>query len=696
MSFRFVLLIFAVLGLPFEGSSQPIVQGFERFHKNAPSADGGRLLYNELGCANCHGGDTGLPARRGPRLEGVTQRARIEWLEAFLLDPSGSYPGATMPALLQGKSPSDARAVLQYISSLKQSASTQLKSSMHVNPARGAEIFHSVGCVACHAPRPDFVTLDGARSFQNPSNESVPLPDLRKKTNLTVLADFLLNPLKTSPAGRMPKIALSKDDAVDIAGYLMAFEFSDGRLSPPIAPVQTAPDLVERGRILVTEARCAACHELPKEVAASLVPLKNVSGGCLKEQPNEGVPDFHLSASQRESLREFLRRMSEPVGDRQIANLTLQALNCVACHERDALGGPDEGRKTYFLGDENLGDTGRYPPPLTGVGRKLRGEWLAKVLMGEVSVRPYLKTRMPVFGASVSELGPLLLRADSKASSPLPGGDDTAGRQLLGTHGGLGCITCHRWGDKPSLGIQALDISNIGQRLQPEWFSEYLRDPAAYRPGTLMPSFWPGGKSANATILEGDPGRQIASLYSFAKSGNGEPEGFPQTQNGEFELLPRDRPIVQRTFLEDVGTQAILVGFPDGVHLAFDGRAARPALAWKGRFFDAYNTWFSRFAPFEKPLGTSVVRWPTSEQGPPALRFSGYRLDEAGVPTFLYSVAGINAEERFEAVAGGLKRKIKWSGTAPLNFPVEHPVGVSVEEEPQTNPSIRTFIYLWP
>jgi hypothetical protein len=240
-----------------------------------------------------------------------------------------------------------------------------------------------------------------------------------------------------------------------------------------------------------------------------------------------------------------------------------------------------------------------------------------------------------------------------------------------------------------------LDISNIGQRLQPEWFYEYLLDPAAYRPGTLMPSFWPGGKSANAAIHGGDPRRQIASLYSFAKSGNGEPEGFPQTQNGEFELLPKDRPIVQRTFLEDVGTYAILVGFPEGVHLAFNGQTARPALAWKGRFFDAYNTWFSRFAPFEKPLGTSVVRWPASEQAPPGLRFSGYRLDEAGVPSFLYSVAGINVEERFEAVPGGLKRKIKWSEAAPMNSPVEHPLGISVHEAPQTDPATRTFFYLW-
>ena len=64
------------------------------------------------------------------------------------------------------------------------------------------------------------------------------------------------------------------------------------------------------------------------------------------------------------------------------------AKNCTACHERDGRGGPDTARKAYFLGDHNLGDTGRYPPPLTGIGRKLRPDWLANVLTGELKPHP--------------------------------------------------------------------------------------------------------------------------------------------------------------------------------------------------------------------------------------------------------------------------------------------------------------------
>jgi hypothetical protein len=374
--------------------------------------------------------------------------------------------------------------------------------------------------------------------------------------------------------------------------------------------------------------------------------------------------------------------------------LTLQALNCVACHERNGSGGPDAARKAYFQGDHNLGDTGRYPPPLTAVGRKLQPEWLEKVLSGGNRVRPYLKTQMPIYGEAVSGLGPLLAQADARAPRQLPGGDDAAGRKLLGTMGGVGCITCHRWGERQSLGIQALDLSNLGHRIQPDWLYEYLVDPAAYRPGTLMPSFWPGVKAANTQILEGDTAKQIASIHSFAKSANGEPEGFPQTQNGEFELLPKERPIVQRTFLEGVGTHAILVGFPAGAHLAYDAKNGRPALAWKGRFFDAYTTWFSRFAPFEKPAGERVVYWPeTSVTAAP--RFMGYRLDAGGVPTFLSTAGGLSMEDRFEGIPNGLRRTVSWTGTATTAPTVQHPSGVAVSEEAQQTPGRRTFTYLW-
>lgn len=686
-----VLPLLAALALASSASAEPLVVGFDRFHAAAPSAEGGRLLYNELGCVNCHGGTTGLPALRGPALATVSQRVRGEWLRRFIADPATVHPGAVMPQVLANADESTTLAIEHYLASLKPKSSAKAGAKiMHVNAARGGELFNTVGCVACHAPGKDFVPPEGAPKPSEFTHRSIGFADLRAKYSLESLGAFILDPLKVRTDGRMPKVAMEKQDAIDIAGYLLEFQGSDGRMDTPVAAIVVDKALAVRGRKAVSEARCSACHDLPKDVAVAPVPLAKTTGGCLTSDHARG-PRYALSAAQRASLELFLAKKDEAASPKLAADLTLQALNCVACHDRDGKGGPDVARKPYFQGDHNLGDTGRYPPPLTGIGGKLRPEWLAKVLAGENRVRPYLQTRMPQYGAATAELGKLLGVADARIALKFEGGDDTAGRKLMGTQGGAGCITCHRWGDRPSLGIQGPDLSNIAARLQESWLREYLINPSGYRPGTLMPSFWPAGKSFNPTILGGDTDRQIASIFKFVESANGEPEGFPQNRNGEFEIVPRDRPVVQRAFMDGVGVRAILVGFPTGVHLAYDGDHGGPAIAWQGRFFDAYLTWFSRFPIFEKPPGKHIVQWPaTAAQG----RFEGYKLDAKGNPTFLYSLDGVRIEEHFEGVADGLVRTLTWAPTPDFNPVFTHPTGVA-HRETASAPGRRVFTYLW-
>jgi hypothetical protein len=264
----------------------------------------------------------------------------------------------------------------------------------------------------------------------------------------------------------------------------------------------------------------------------------------------------------------------------------------MACHDRDGQGGPDSARKTYFAGDHDLGDSGLYPPPLTEAGRKFQPDWLEAAIKGNNHVLPYLKTQMPLFGDSVHELTDALIREDAlETETTMAKGNVDAGRKLLGTLGGLNCITCHSWNERRSLGIRGLNLSTMAERLQPGWLHDYLIDPAHTRPNTLMPSFWPKGVASNQEILEGNSKAQMEAIWAFSKSGEGLPEGFPDEDSLDYEITPSNRPVVQRSFMEGVGSKALLVGFPQGVHLAFDGKSGEPAILWKGRFFDAYRTW---------------------------------------------------------------------------------------------------------
>lgn len=691
---RFFFSLLAVLG-PLLARAEPLVTGFERFHAAEPSAEGGRLLYNELGCVNCHGGVTGLPARRGPTLAGVIRRVDAGWLVAYLESPAAARSGTTMPHLLGA---GEALPVVHYLASLAPEGAAKPKVLKFLNAERGSDVFHTAGCVTCHAPGRDFQPPGGRPADTEFTYRSVPFPELVKKYSLPSLAAFLADPLKTRPDGRMPHVDLHESDAADVAAYLLDFHHSDGTTAKPLQSFVPDAGQVREGRRIVEDRRCAACHDFPGHAAVSVMPISPLADGCLSGEQRPGRPFYGLSGVQREALVRYIAEQGVVPDTRALATLTLQALNCMACHDRGGAGGPDPARKAYFTGDHNLGDTGLFPPGLTGVGRKLKPEWFKEVLLGRGRMRPAMRTQMPRFGKAVDGLPAMLAKADARAEKTLPAGDVEQGRKLFGVGEGNGCITCHRWGKRPSLGIQALDLSSISMRYQPGWLRDYLVDPAASRPGTLMPSFWPNGIAANQTLLGGDTDLQIASLLAFSSSGSGEPEGFPSTAGGEFELIPKERPVIQRTFLEPDGTHAILVGFPAGIHVAYDGKAARPVMVWRGRFFDAYHTWFTRSAPFEKPLGEVFGVWPKEPAagglGDEGVRFGGYRLDAEGVPIFLYNKGPLRVEERFEPAQGALHRILRWNAAAGAVPVVTHPVGLVVREE-AGQPGMLHFIYTW-
>ena len=58
-----------------------------------------------------------------------------------------------------------------------------------------------------------------------------------------------------------------------------------------------------------------------------------------------------------------------------------------------------------------MGDEGRIPPHLDGVGAKLTREWLARTLADGAKERPYMLARMPKFGTE--NVGPLAAAFES-------------------------------------------------------------------------------------------------------------------------------------------------------------------------------------------------------------------------------------------------------------------------------------------
>lgn len=517
--------------------------------------DAGEVLLGELDCTACHAAEAAVVARvnrkTAPLLGHVATRLNPSYVRAWLLDPLGTKPGTTMPDVLRRLPEGERAAVAEELTQFLWSLPGEVPAPAGA-PAgtfqiqQGRVLYHQVGCVACHAAYEPAGTIfaqtgggptdpDAVRYVLNKLQEtSVPLPDLAAKYQPGALATFLADPLVARPAGRMPSLRLTEAEARAVAAYLPTVT---GTTPQPAAneAFVADPAKARRGRERFAQLGCAACHELGggfPSIASELQakPLATLqadaTSGCLASEPGSAAPRYFLSGSQRDALRATLKNvaaLARPTSPAVRVVLTMARLDCYACHSRDGLGGPSPSRSDYFtsLSESDLGDEGRIPPHLSGVGNKLRLDWLGQVLTNQVAVRPYMAVRMPQFGAS----NVVHLVADFPAVDALPNfeksappGDAAAGRELVGLPG-YGCINCHTFGPHLSLGISVMDMTQIAKQLNWDWFRRYVVDPGSLRPGTRMPSFWPEGKAAVKTILDGDTQRQVAAIWAYLSKG---------------------------------------------------------------------------------------------------------------------------------------------------------------------------------
>jgi mono/diheme cytochrome c family protein len=685
----------------------PVIPGLHHKHPLDERQIGG-VLVNELRCASCHEGMDDANMKAAPDLRQVGARLNPDYLQRFIADPSAMHPGTTMPGMLTAETEESRQAISEsishYLLSLQEPVRPPEKPP-EGNAKAGHELFHSVGCIACHSPR------DEAGKETSTAGD-VSLAHVSAKYRPYALADFLLDPLKTRPSGRMPDMNLSKEEAASLASYLM-----DGAPSPeskrPTAPQVTA------GRAAFKQMNCASCHQLDDpDLApvgsgpplAQLDPLR----GCLSDSPKT-APDFHLSPSQVKSIRAALAGPAAAPSAAEQIKIKLTQLNCISCHVRDDYGGVAAERDAFFHStEEALGNEARIPPPLTLTGAKLRPEWLNQVLYDGGRVRPYMHTRMPQYGEQalkglpawlagtdrMAPAGPRLLDVDE-----LPELDraEAAKRrngahQLLGDTG-LSCIACHNFNGIDSPAMKGLDLMTSYQRLQPVWFQSFMKNPAAHRPGIIMPNYWPDGKAVQTGVLDGDTDLQLQALWQMFSLGRSAP--VPSgLRSPETQLEVTGKTLIHRGRSRIAGFRGIAVGFPGGLNYAFNARNGTLSGLWHGEFVNV--NWKSQGAGDFTPVGKAVnlaqdvtflrlddekAPWPltpgpVNKENPVhsdplypknhGYAFGGYALDEASIPTFTYRCGDTTIEDKpVPATDAGpkvLRRSFKFSATKPTTL----------------------------
>ena len=700
----------------------------------------GRTLYRQVGCLTCHGPLDPAASRPGDAvpLGNLADKYTVPGLAAFLREPHEARPSGRMPGmrLTRAEANSLACALLAgQIAHLRPNLTysyyegdwESLPDFAALKPAATGECFDFDLTVA---RRPGSYGLrfrgelridrDGDYNFHLRSDDGA-----RLTIDDAVVTD---NDGIHPPTEKAGKAHLTKGPH----GLVVDFFQGGGEaeldlsysgpglprqdLSPTTAePATPAPaqepdaGLVSKGRDLFATLGCASCHQLkegdkaiePTGTYPALADLR-AGAGCLNPAADSRAPRFGLDDAQRAALVAALAELAHPAAPKpsaeEVVARTLTALNCVACHARGDLGGPDADASAAFETTQpEMGDEGRLPPRLDGVGAKLRPAYLAHILADGAKDRPYMLTRMPNFGAPAA--GHLaahfeMIDRDAIPDAPPVGFSEperkvkAAGRFLVGGQA-LNCIACHTFKDVQAQGIQAIDMTTMTRRLRREWFHRYLPDPAALRPGTRMPTSWPGGQTMLPDLLGGSADHQIEAIWNYLADGRDAalPIGLGRDP---MPLVPGAEAIIDRNFIEGAGSRAIGVGYPEHVSLAFDAADPRLALIWQGAFIDASRHWVDRGVGFQPPLGDNVVAlppgpafaplsdpsatpWPPASPADLAAHFRGYRLGASGKPTFLYDVGPAHVEDAPDALPApskegspSIRRILTLTSPAPL------------------------------
>jgi mono/diheme cytochrome c family protein len=443
--------------------------------------------------------------------------------------------------------------------------------------SRGKELFRHLGCAGCHQ-----VAGQESAARIGPS-----LLRIASKIDPGRLAILLQRGTVDRPTTRMPAFRIDARQAFQIAAFLIdASEPFEAR-----EPVRSGAGDPTRGKQLVTQLGCAACHRLGDESSppARLRLAYAPDLGALKakapstawllgwlRRPTDYDPDAHMP-SMRLTPREaadiaayllppahrpaprperpalFSNSLAIAEGKRLVADL-----GCAGCHEIKGLkgigrNGPRlDGIAAKAVSELDFGDTSSAHYSSPPVKRTWRS-WIAhKLETPALFSTRRIQLRMPNYQLTGDEIEALTVFlkslappafSDSYLFRPFElGARINAGRQVEER---LNCRGCHaldggagdlasRYGD-PALGPPPL--VGEGLKVRSEWLFGFLKTPEPLRPWlqVRMPSF---------VLNDGD----VATLVDYASALAG------QSVLHDFAwpppLSPADRDVAERLFVK--------------------------------------------------------------------------------------------------------------------------------------------------
>ncbi|MBL51707.1 MAG: hypothetical protein CMG57_07100 [Candidatus Marinimicrobia bacterium] len=470
----------------FNGKEKQKVRNSRRFLGDPVK---GEKLFNTVGCMGCHISEDNpenaphindypnLTKVHGPNLVGLGSKVSAEWLYGWLMDPQAYMPDTKMPNLRL--EPQQAKDISAYLLKNKN------------------------------------ITFD-----------KLPAHDFNKE----VLDELTVNWLKKS---NPEKFALAKAEKMDDQQKLNFIGeksirhygcfgchnidgFDDAK---PIGV-----EITEEGSKPVGKFDFGLFHDIDHTVHSWIenklrTPRIYDRGKESNHLDLLKMPNFYFSEEEIEAITTaVLAFNSNKVGENLKAykkapelykkgHRLVKQYNCQGCHLIENRG----GQLVEHIGLPEYG-----PPNLNSEGRKANPDWLLTFFNNPSIIRPNLQVRMPSFHQISDEDWDAIIayfqhldgekinyRAEHKFDQSST--EFLAGMKL---HEFGECNKCHFYGEEFPSGEPATWAPNLAltkERLNPDWVTEWLRNPQVIMPGTKMPAPY----LPDQETLAADGGREI-------------------------------------------------------------------------------------------------------------------------------------------------------------------------------------------
>jgi mono/diheme cytochrome c family protein len=496
----------------------------------APAIARGQTLFETMGCPGCHlAQGYEQQAKVAPDLRRVASKVDPAWLVGWIKEPKAYWVHTKMPNFRFSWEESAAAAAYLL------SASTPYHGPRYPgngDAETGKKLLEEVGCLGCHQ-------INGTGNAFAPD-----LSRVASKVQADWLFAWVRDPQDYLPNTRMPNLRLSAEQAAHITAYLMTLGTKTER--PELAPTLANNTVIEAGNRLVARYGCYGCHEIfgmeaqprigaelttyadkrPWEMAFGDVPLvskrdhiispidrligfyrdgkqieeswEGWSYGKLKDSRMyatdrilQQMPDFAFSDADASALLVLLRGFTDErlpasyvstPSDAEALRIAgtglFEKYNCWGCHHR-------------------AGQGGTIAPNLAYAGSKMRGEWLLSFLKQPHKIRPLVQATMPTFPLTAQEavnLRDYIMTAFLDERIPKVGQVAQVSTPDLAAQGEklywekYPCFTCHQIQGKVGGAAVGPDLTDAWRRLNPDWLVQWIKNPQAFDPATLMPN----------------------------------------------------------------------------------------------------------------------------------------------------------------------------------------------------------------